>query len=358
MLESVRALLPAIAASAGEVDRTGAVSPRIIAELRDAGYFALLKPAAFGGLDDPDGYLTATRELASACTSTGWLAGCLAVNNWGLSVRNERVLQDIWGADPHALLCASYAPTGRLERVEGGFRLTGRWSRCIGAPHASWLSVAALRVDRDGAAQDFLAVLLPRSDYTVERTWNGLGLRGIGADDAVVSGTFVPDHRAFSWLNLSFDGVPALDRLPQPAVFTLAGTLPLLGAAERVLTARLPQPIDPLDEFALCRSDIELSISQIGRNMADLVTCVTAGGYPDAALMLRTRRDQVMAAERAARAVGAVVANPGADTDEVLLERVWRDVQTGRMHVSSKVDQVLAVAGRFALGLDVDHLIW
>lgn len=42
MLESVRALLPAIAASAREVDRAGAVSPRIIADLRDAGYFALL----------------------------------------------------------------------------------------------------------------------------------------------------------------------------------------------------------------------------------------------------------------------------------------------------------------------------
>lgn len=358
MAESVRALLPAIAASAEEVDRTGAVDSRLIAELHDAGYFALLKPAAFGGLEDPEGYLTATRELASACVSTGWLAGWLAVNNWGLSVRNERVLRDIWGSDPHALLCASYAPTGRLDRVEGGFRLTGRWSRCIGAPHASWLCVAALRVDADGAAQDFLAVLLPRSDYVVEKTWNGLGLRGIGADDVVVTGAFVPDHRAFSWLNLSFDGVPALDRLPQPAMFTLAGTLPLLGAAQRVLAARQPQPWEPLDEFALCRSDVELSIRQVGRNMADLVECVTADGYPDSALMLRTRRDQVMAAERAARAVGAVAVKPGEGTDGVLLERVWRDVQTARMHVSSKVDQVLAVAGRFALGLDVDHLIW
>ncbi len=34
-------------------------------------------------------------------------------------------------------------------------------------------------------------------------------------------------------------------------------------------------------------------------------------------MMLRTRRDQVMAAERAARAVGAVVANPGDETDDV-----------------------------------------
>lgn len=359
MLEAVRTLLPSIAAAAGEVDRTGAVDPGIITALHDAGYFALLKPAAFGGLEaDPDDYLTATRELASACVSTGWLAGWLAVNNWGLSVRNEQVLADIWGADPRALLCSSYAPTGRLERVNGGFRLAGRWTRCTGAPHASWLSVAALRVGPDGEAQDFLAVLVPRSDYTVEKTWNGLGLKGIGADDVVVAGAFVPEHRAFSWLDLSFDGVPPLDRLPQPAVFTLAGTLPLLGAAQRALAARQPQPADPLDQIALCHTDIELSIRQLGRNMADLVACVRAGGYPDAALMLRTRRDQVMAAERAARTVGVLVSNPGTGTDNVLLERIWRDVQTGRMHVSSKVDQVLAVAGRYALGLDVDHLIW
>jgi 3-hydroxy-9,10-secoandrosta-1,3,5(10)-triene-9,17-dione monooxygenase len=46
------------------------------------------------------------------------------------------------------------------------------------------------------------------------------------------------------------------------------------------------------------------------------------------------------------------------DADSHLLERVWRDVQTARMHVASNVEQVLAVVGRFALGLDVDDLIW
>ncbi len=248
MLTSVRALLPEIAAAAEDVDRTGAVNADVIARLHDAGYFALLQPSSFGGLDaHPDDYLTATRELSSACMSTGWLAAWLGVNNWGLSVRDERVLQEIWGSDPRTLLCSSYAPTGRLERVDGGFWLTGRWTRCTGAHHASWLSVAALNVGPDGAAQDFTAVLVPQSDYTIESTWNGLGLRGIGADDVVVTGALVPEYRAFSWLDLVPDtSVPALQRLPQPTLYTLAGTIPLLGAAQRMLDARAEEPDGPL----------------------------------------------------------------------------------------------------------------
>lgn len=360
MLSSVRSLLPEIAAAAEDVDRTGAVNSRVIAQLHDAGFFSLLQPPAFGGLDaHPNDYLTATRELSSACMSTGWLAAWLGVNNWGLSVRDERVLQEIWGSDSRTLLCSSYAPTGRLERVDGGFWLTGRWTRCTGAHHASWLSVAALNVGPDGAAQDFTAVLVPQSDYTIESTWNGLGLCGIGADDVVVTGALVPEYRAFSWLDLVPDtSVPALQRLPQPTLYTLAGTIPLLGAAQRMLDARVAPSDGPLSPIALARADIELSVRQIHRNVAEQMECVDAGRYPDAELMLRTRRDQVMASDRAARAIGAIVADPGQGVDETLVERVWRDVQTARTHVASNVEQVLSVAGRFTLGLDVGDLIW
>lgn len=361
VLSSVRSLLPAITAAAGEVDRRGGVDPEMITLLREAGFFSLLQPASFGGLDaDPGVFLTATRELSAACMSTGWLAAWLGVNSWGLSVRDERVLQEIWGSDPRTLLCSSYAPTGRLHRVDGGFMLSGRWTRCTGARHATWLSAAALRVGPDGAAQDFMAVLVPRAEYVVEATWNGLGLRGIGADDVVVSGVFVPDHRTFSWLHVdpAVSATP-LDRLPQPTVFTLAGTMPLLGAARRVLEDQRPDAASgPLSSAAMAVADVDLSVLQILRNVADLMECVRAGGYPDAELVLRTRRDQVMASERAMAAIRAVVHDPGRTGDQGLVERVWRDAQTARMHVSSNVEQVLSVAGRFALGLNVDDLIW
>lgn len=360
VLAEIRSLLPSIAASAADVDRNGAVDPRVITDLHEAGYFSLLQPKAFGGLEaEPDHYLTATREISSACMSTGWLAGWLGVNSWGLSVRDQRALQEIWDPDPRALMCSSYAPTGRLERADGGFWLSGRWSRCTGANHATWLSAAALRVGPDGAAQDFLAVLVPRTDYVVESNWNGLGLRGISADDVVVSGAFVPEHRAFSWLNLRLDSsVPPLDRLPQPTLYTLAGTVPLLGAAQRLLEPRVPDAPSALSALAMARTDVELSVLQIRRNVGDLMDCIRAGGYPDAGLMLRSRRDQVMAGERAARAISLIMQSPDLGVDEDLLDRVWRDVQTARKHVSSNVEQVLSVVGRFSFGLNVDDLIW
>lgn len=359
VLDSVRELIPEIAAAAADVDRQRAVDPEVIARLQDTGYFALLRPQGFESEGDPDDYLTATRELSSACMSTGWLAGWLAMNSWGLSVRNERVQQDIWGDEPRTLLCSSYAPTGRLESVDGGFLLSGRWARCTGARHATWLSAAALRVGSDGAAQDFMAVLVPQADYVIESTWNGLGLRGIGADDVVISGVFVPEHRAFSWLDFNPNAATKLlDRLPQPTVYTLAGTTPLLGAAQRVLAERVPDSSTPLDRIAMARADIELSMLQIRRNLADLTDRVRAGGYPDAELVLRARRDQVMASERAVAAIRTVVHDPGTHADQALLERIWRDVQTAQRHVSSNVEQVLSVAGRFAMGLNVDDLIW
>lgn len=360
VLSAVRSLLPAIAAAAADVDRNGAVDPQVITQLHDTGYFSLLQVRRVGGLEaEPDIYLTATRELSSACMSTGWLAGWLAVNNWGLSVRDERVLRDIWDADPRALLCSSYAPTGRLEAVDGGFRLSGRWTRCTGAHHASWLSAAALRVGPDGAAQDFVAVLVPRADYVVESTWNGLGLRGIEAHDVVVSDAFLPSYRAFSWLNPNLEAtVPALHRLPQPTVYTLAGTMPLVGAAQRLLAVGSAESEPASGPIAMAHTDIELSVRQIRRNVAELMECVRAGAYPDTELILRTRRDQVMAVDRAVQAIRTVVHSSGGDIDRGLAERMWRDVQTARVHVSSKVDQVLSVVGRYALGLDVDDLIW
>src|SRR5689334_15602708 len=173
MTQTVRSaigeLLPVIDRAAPEVDRNGAVDASVIARLHEAGFFAMLRPKMFGGLEaDPVEYLRVVRELSAACMSIGWMAGWLGVNTWHLSLFDEQAQRDVWGADPRTLVCESYAPTGRLERAGDGFRLSGRWSRCTGILHASWLMAAAVLVGDDGAAQDFVVALVPHDDYAVE----------------------------------------------------------------------------------------------------------------------------------------------------------------------------------------------
>ena len=360
VVDGVRSLLPAIAEAAADVDRNGAVDPHMITRLHDAGFFSMLRPKLFGGLEaEPDAYLTLTRELSAACTSTGWLAGWLGVNSWHLALFDRRAQQDVWGSDARALICTSYAPTGQLERVSGGFRLSGRWSRCTGIRHASWLIAAAVLVGADGAAQDLVFALVPRDDYEVESDWNGLGLRGIGADDVAVSGALVPGYRTFGWVSPDQRAALApLYRLPQPTLYTHTGTAPLIGAAQGVLAARATATT-ALSEVAMACADVELSVLQIRRNLTDLMESASADTSPDSELVLRSRRDQAMASDRAARAVQTVVRHCQQDVDEDgSVERVWRDVQTARMHVASNVEQVLSVVGRFAYGLNIDDIMW
>lgn len=358
VLAAVRPLLPAIAAAADLVDRDGAVGTDTIAGLRDAGVFALLQPESFGGpQSDPDGYLGVVTEISAACTSTGWLAAALAVNAWHLALFDDAAQQAVWGDDPGALICSAYAPTGRLERAGDGLRLSGRWSRCAGVEHASWLIAGALAVGADGAAEDFTVALVPREHYTVEPTWNGLGLRGIGAHDVVVSGAPIPDRHCFGWVSdVQRATLAPLYRLPQPSLYTHAGTAPLLGAAGGVLDAHRDQMTDPLGALAMAAAGLEVSALQIRRNLADLGSCARSGTVPDAELMLRARRDQVLAFERAMQAVERCLEHAGAEAD-ARLDRVWRDMQTARLHAANDVDRVLTAVGQFAFGLPVDDLI-
>ena len=56
--------------------------------------------------------------------STGWLAGWLGVNNWGLSVRDQRALQEIWGRRPGSAVFV--LRTDRTTRADGPWLLAVR----------------------------------------------------------------------------------------------------------------------------------------------------------------------------------------------------------------------------------------
>ena len=53
--------------------------------LTETGFFRLLQPVRFGGIEaDPLTFLAAVRLIASACGSTGWVASVLGVHPWQL----------------------------------------------------------------------------------------------------------------------------------------------------------------------------------------------------------------------------------------------------------------------------------
>ncbi|MFG2583102.1 hypothetical protein [Streptomyces malaysiensis] len=73
-------------------------------------------------------------------------------------------------------------------------------------------------------------------------------------------------------------------------------------------------------------------------------------------LRTRLRRDQVLATERAVKAVDLLMDNAGGGamrTGGNVLQRAWRDVHTGRGHITNAPEKALVLFGREAFGLDV-----
>jgi 3-hydroxy-9,10-secoandrosta-1,3,5(10)-triene-9,17-dione monooxygenase len=384
ILEAVRDLVADIADRAEEADRTGALPTANIQGLREAGVFRLLQPAAFGGLEgSPLELFRVARTVAEACPSTGWVTSVLGVHPWQLALFPPRAQQEVWGEDPDVLLSSSYAPIGRLRPIDEGYLLTGHWRFSSGVAVADWALVGAVTLDAQQVPVDVVTVLVPRRDLRVEQVWDSVGLRGTGSDDIVVDEAFVPHHRVLRNYELAKLRGPGqevngghLYRLPFGAVFTSAITAPLLGAARGAygsyvssMRSRVRLSLgggdfaeDPYAQVAVGRaaSELDAGVLQTERNLRELLERATSGERPPMELRLRTRRDQVRATERAVEAVDLLFESAGGTTLQRgnVIERAWRDVHAGSMHVANEVSRTLALYGRGAFGLPVeDHLV-
>jgi 3-hydroxy-9,10-secoandrosta-1,3,5(10)-triene-9,17-dione monooxygenase len=125
----VRDLLPAICERAPRAEQLRRLHDDTLADFQQAGLFRAMQPKRYGGFElDPGVFYQAATEIGAVCGSTGWVFAVIGVHNWHLALFPARAQEDVWGEDDSTQLSTSLAPTGKVERVEGGFRISGRWS--------------------------------------------------------------------------------------------------------------------------------------------------------------------------------------------------------------------------------------
>lgn len=114
VLDGVDDLLPLIAKRAQAAEDLRRIPDETIAELDQAGFFKLLQPEQWGGLQcDPTAFYEAVRRLGSACGSTGWVSSIIGVHNWHLALFDQQAQEEVWGGDSSVRISSSYAPMGR-----------------------------------------------------------------------------------------------------------------------------------------------------------------------------------------------------------------------------------------------------
>src|SRR5580693_7661675 len=379
VIAGVRDLLPVLRERAQETEDARVVPAESVKALEETGFFRLLQPAAFDGLEaDPVTFLSAVRLIASACGSTGWVASVLGVHAWQLALFPPQAQKEVWGGDRAARMSSSYAPTGKAQAVPGGHRLTGRWSFSSGCDHARWVLLGAIVTDGEGKPVDFRTFLLPASDYEIDDVWDTVGLRGTGSNDIVVDGAFVPEHRSLSFTDVTRLACPghevntaALYHIPFGSIFSYAITTPIIGMAAGAYAAhvdyqrgrvrasyvRVKAAEDPFGQVRIAEAAalLDAAWATLERNMAELMGHARAAEKIPLRLRLRVRRDQVTGTGQAIRAVDLLFENSGGRALKMgtPIQRFWRDAHAGRVHAINDPERALSMFGRGEFGHDV-----
>ncbi|MGH3300088.1 MAG: 3-hydroxy-9,10-secoandrosta-1,3,5(10)-triene-9,17-dione monooxygenase oxygenase subunit [Streptosporangiaceae bacterium] len=379
VIDCVRELLPMLRDRAQEAEDGRAVPADSIKALEGTGFFRLLQPAAFGGLEaDPLTFYLGVRSIASACGSTGWVASVLGVHPWHLGLFPAQAQQEVWGSDPATRISSSYAPTGQAVAVDGGHHVSGRWSFSSGCDHASWVLLGQIVTDAANRPTDFRTFLLPRGDYVIDDVWDTVGLRGTGSNDVVVEGAFVPEYRSLSFADVFKLVCPGqelnpapLYRLPYGSVFSYSITAPIIGMAtgayeahaaymrDRVRVAYAGQQAaqDPFAQVRIAEAAAEIDGAWLAleRNARELIECAREGERIPVELRLRVRRDQVRGTGQAIRAVDRLFENSGgrALKSGTPIQRFWRDAHAGRVHAINDPERALSMFGGGEFGLPV-----
>jgi alkylation response protein AidB-like acyl-CoA dehydrogenase len=114
------------------------------------------------------------------------------------------VARALFGDRRSALAWGARHGQARAVKVEGGWRVTGRWDFASGNRHASMLGAHVPAHAADGrpilgpnGKQEIRTVLFPRGQARINaEDWAALGLRATGSDTYEVEELFVPDSRA------------------------------------------------------------------------------------------------------------------------------------------------------------------
>src|SRR5262245_62873664 len=184
-IEAARAFRPRILAERGRIEAGRRLPEGLATDLARAGFFRLFLPAAYGGLDlTPLEAIDIYEELARVVASVAW---CVWNGNvhWTTARLPRDVAEFIFG-DPDMILANSTRPSGRATVVDGGYRMSGRWSLVSGCQLSAWFILLCV-VYEDGQARatpggvpQYRFMLCPAPECHIIDTWTVSGLRGTG----------------------------------------------------------------------------------------------------------------------------------------------------------------------------------
>jgi len=374
LLEAARTFRSRILAERDHIEAARRIPEDLARDLAHAGFFRIHLPEVYGGLDlTPMEAMEVFEELAQADASVAW---CVWNGNthWTAAQLASEVARTIH-ADPDVVTANSTRASGRAQIVDGGYRVSGRWSFVSGCELATWMVLLCIvheagepRISPAGAPENRF-MLVPARDCNIIDTWTVGGLRGTGSHDVVVRDVFVPSSYGSGFNDPHVLPEPRYRLPPFSRVIPGLGAMALGIARTAIETfgeiagAKTPQRTTQMlreNHGAQVRVSQAEALARSARlflfdSLDRLWSTVVATGEAPMEGRAHVRLGASHAVSSAVQAIDLLYLGAGGSSiyTSCPLERAFRDVHTITQHIGVH-PRVMETTGRVLFGLEPD----
>lgn len=375
LIERARDLAPTLRERAGVAAKLRRMPQETMDDFHRLGFFKVVQPKRYGGYEmDPSIIFDLQLELGRGCASSAWVYGVLNVHTWQLALFAPEAQDEVWKQAPATLISSSYMPVAKTEWVDGGVKLSGRWSFSSGCDYAEWAFLGGFVPTEEGKAPDMRTFLVPRCDYEIIDNWHTSGLRGSGSKDVVVEDVFVPEHRMHKFSDGFRQDNPGNEvnsspvyRYPFGQIHVRSVSTPAVGAAFGALDAYVDYMKSKVsqatggkarDSFtnSVTASDASSSLDRevlvLRRNFQEMFSYLEKGEKIPVERRVRFRNDSARAVDAATQVVEKLFLTCGARAafEDHPLNRHFQDVHAIRLHHANGPDGPAANFGGVLFG--------
>jgi alkylation response protein AidB-like acyl-CoA dehydrogenase len=374
LIAQARALVPVLRERAAHAERLRRLPDETEAAFRQAGFYRILQPARYGGLEARYGLQTMLgAEAARGCASSGWALSITAAHSWIFGMFPREAQDEFWNPDPARTLASSFlAVAPSVTPQPGGIRLSGRWRFSSNVDHCAGIILLAM-LPGAGSPPRQTFVFLQREQYEIEDTWNVVGLAATGSNDVVVKDVFVPEHRLLDVMSTREARAPGaqanphyLFSLPLFAVFAHCLVGAALGAAEgafdqivnsvrsKTSVANVKLAEQPTVQTRIAEAAAELAAARalLQADRARINDMGHLRQLPDGETRVRYRLDVGYAAKLSVQAIERLLPIVGGRGLELAdpFQRAWRDAHAVAQHIALVWDLQALNYGAVRLG--------
>jgi alkylation response protein AidB-like acyl-CoA dehydrogenase len=279
---------------------------------------------------------------------------------------------------PELLVTGVFAPNGVAEKVDGGFRVSGRWQWGSGSQNAEWIMGGCMlkengepMLDRNGAPRNHM-MMMRKDEIAFEDTWHTSGLRGSGSLDYMAKDVFVPDERAAGYMK---SGEPPTPLYAFPNITFLAlgvgavcmgiaraaiDELVKLAATKKRVSSRTTVAEQQVSQMKLAQAEADLRSARLF--YYDTLENAWQSALAGDKVTIEQRRDIRLAVTNAVlKSVGVVdemynLGGGSAIYQTSRLQRHFRDIHVAKSHIMV-APSTLETIGRLFFGLKTNAVM-